>query len=144
MRRYVGVVALSLASVVACRHENIVGVGGLNFAASTVVAAPPAGRISTIASVTNATSAPIMVHYGACTIAAQLHTGGYDGPVVYDPRPARLCAANLVRRILAPSESLTFSEDDFLLLPSGIYFVTVVIDVNGSAVVKGGTIFIQP
>jgi hypothetical protein len=140
MIRCVGAVALLFAGIVGCRHESISGTAGLGFAAGAVLSPPPAGRVVSTATVTNVTDASLTVNYSDCMTALVLHTGSYDGPVVYDQRPGRLCAAIAQQKVLAPGESLTFSEVDTPGLASGTYYATVEVAANGSTSVPAGIV----
>jgi hypothetical protein len=138
MTRFVGAAALILVACVGCSTSSTDPLRGLSFVASTTLS--PTKALLTTASVTNENSDSVTVHYGTCPLDVFLHTGTYDGPVVYESAAGRGCTLIALQKTLAPGETLQFTESDAPPVAAGTYYVTVRIEVNGFGSVSAGTV----
>jgi hypothetical protein len=131
MRRMVFAAALLLVSSAGCNSEDVSGIGGLVFEATSSVSPAASRNVIVTATITNISSGELQVNYAGCGLIAVLHSGSLDGPVVYDPSPSLSCAPAPFTKTLAAGESFQVTGAVTPDLAPGTYYVEAVLGVNG-------------
>jgi hypothetical protein len=133
MRRVVCLSLMLCLPLAACNTAKLSGVDGLAFGAVAGVVPPPAQNVQVIAKITNISAITIQVTYGGCAVVPVFHSGGFNGPVVFDPRPGQVCPAAIFSSQLNSGDALQVTGSAVPNLPAGTYYVTAVVTVNGTS-----------
>lgn len=139
MRKLAGALLLTIASLTGCNSATINAIGGLSFSASATPLAPSTGAVRTDVVVMNATRDPFDITY-TCPVRTVYRSGNANGTIVYDSR-VQSCSSGATTTQIGPGESVTLSGVSTPGLPSGTYFLTALLTVNGeTTAVDAGTV----